>query len=92
MDRVLFYVEGGGAWADEDHTFKDEFRELRDGWGWLAGAGVEYAVNDKWSAKLEYNYIDFGSFEVDFDEGGEIEEIDFDQVVHTIKFGLNYSF
>jgi outer membrane immunogenic protein len=91
-DRVLFYVEGGGAWADEDHTFKNEFGVSRDEWGWLVGAGMAYAINDRWSGKIEYNYIDFGSFNVGFDEGGEIEEIDFDQVVHTIKVGLDYNF
>jgi outer membrane immunogenic protein len=28
--------------------------------GWTIGAGVEYAVDDHWSAKAEYLYADFG--------------------------------
>ncbi len=28
--------------------------------GWTLGGGVEYAVNDHWSARLEYRYSDFG--------------------------------
>jgi hypothetical protein len=29
--------------------------------GWAAGAGVEYAFNQNWSAKVEYLYVDLGS-------------------------------
>ena len=28
--------------------------------GWTVGGGVEWAFANKWSAKLEYLYIDFG--------------------------------
>ena len=30
-------------------------------WGWTVGAGVEAAIRDGWTAKLEYLYIDFGN-------------------------------
>ena len=29
--------------------------------GWTVGGGVEYALSNQWSAKLEYLYADFGS-------------------------------
>jgi opacity protein-like surface antigen len=29
--------------------------------GWTLGAGVEWAFWDRWSAKAEYLYIDFGN-------------------------------
>ncbi len=29
--------------------------------GWTVGGGVEWAFMDRWSAKLEYLYIDFGN-------------------------------
>ena len=29
--------------------------------GWTAGAGLEYALYQNWSAKLEYDYLGFGS-------------------------------
>ena len=30
-------------------------------WGWTAGAGVEYALNENLSAKLEYDFLGFGT-------------------------------
>jgi outer membrane immunogenic protein len=33
-------------------------------WGWVAGAGVEFGLFDGLSAKIEYNYIDFGTTDV----------------------------
>jgi len=29
--------------------------------GWMLGIGTEYALWDRWTAKIEYNMIDFGS-------------------------------
>lgn len=29
--------------------------------GWTAGGGLEWAFNDKWSAKAEYLFVDLGS-------------------------------
>ena len=29
--------------------------------GWLVGVGIEYAFHPNWSAKIEYNYMDFGT-------------------------------
>src|SRR5215204_4750194 len=31
--------------------------EKSDRWGWMLGTGVEYAVTNNWSAKIEYNYL-----------------------------------
>jgi len=30
-------------------------------WGWMLGAGVEYAVLDNVTLKVEYNYLNFGT-------------------------------
>jgi outer membrane immunogenic protein len=30
--------------------------------GWTAGAGVEVAFADNWTAKAEYLFVDFGKF------------------------------
>ena len=34
--------------------------------GWTAGVGVEWAVSDDWSVKVEYNYYGFGTRNVTF--------------------------
>jgi outer membrane immunogenic protein len=61
FDRLLVYATGGLAWARISAGRTDpEFRS--DGYqlGWVAGAGVEYSIDTRWSAKVEYLYADFG--------------------------------
>lgn len=83
--NVLYYATGGLAWLHADTaaagvTTRDQF------WlGWTAGAGIEYALSQKWSAKVEYLYADYGLRDM---VGGAVVRDDFN--VHTIKLGLNY--
>jgi outer membrane immunogenic protein len=61
--------------------------------GWLFGLGVEYMFATNWSAKLEYNYMDFGGRSVPFSDGANgffTEEIH--QTLNVIKLGVNYHF
>jgi outer membrane immunogenic protein len=37
------------------------FREKRT--GWTAGGGIEWAFANNWTAKAEFLYLDFGSFD-----------------------------
>jgi outer membrane immunogenic protein len=64
-------------------------------WGWTVGTGVEYALTENWSAKLEYNYLDFGdntlSFPVPIPRIGAVD-VDTTTSLHTVKFGVNYRF
>lgn len=61
-DRTLIYVTGGVAIGDVQTglnppaTFDTATKA-----GWAAGAGLEYALTDAWSAKAEYLFIDLGS-------------------------------
>ena len=93
-NRSLLYVKGGAAWAWEQHEFfavaggpvTAVFNDRRS--GWTAGAGLEHAIADQWSASIEYNYIDFGG--ESFVLGAQLPRVD--QTVHTVKLGLNYRF
>jgi outer membrane immunogenic protein len=98
VDSALIYVKGGGAWVRERHTTveheeSDEFiaasvRVTRS--GWLVGTGIEYAITPTWSAKIEYNYMDFGTKNVLFDLSGDPASVK--QQLHSVKFGINYRF
>jgi outer membrane immunogenic protein len=93
FDRWLVYAKGGAAWARDRfstnfYTFPaSEVTDTR--LGWTVGAGVEYAFAPQWTAKLEYNYMDFGNRDVSFSPGTTTS---IDQQVHAIKFGINYKF
>jgi outer membrane immunogenic protein len=58
-DRSLFYVKGGGAFAhDKFFTTTVALNPAQTAtdtrWGWMVGAGWEYAFAPNWSAKIEY--------------------------------------
>ena len=60
MDRWLFYVTGGGLYAHSSITGIDSlarsFSASAVGITWTVGAGVEAALWDNWTAKIEYLY------------------------------------
>ena len=87
MDRFLVYGTGGLAIADlkinangasEDSTV----------FGWTAGAGVEGAITQNITARVEYIYQDFGS--ETFSLGGSQYKTDLD--TSTVRLGLSYKF
>jgi outer membrane immunogenic protein len=104
VDRALIYLKGGAAWADTEYSvalnlipganFSAKGSDTR--FGGLLGLGVEYAVTRNWSAKVEYNYIDFGSHDqplattvagVPLNATASV-----DQQLHIVKAGVNYRF
>lgn len=100
IDKTLWYVKGGAAWADSNYkftlgSFSTSASETR--FGVMFGTGVEYAVTSNWSAKIEYNYIDFGSDDIAFPltykgKSFGTANVDIDQKIHLIKAGINYRF
>jgi outer membrane immunogenic protein len=58
-DRVLFYATAGGAFADVQTTFNGVTTSHSQA-GWTAGAGLEWAFADNWTAKIEYLYVNIG--------------------------------
>jgi outer membrane immunogenic protein len=60
-DRVLFYATAGGAAADVKTGLTSLTLQSTSKFGWTAGAGVEAAFADNWTAKIEYLYADLGT-------------------------------
>jgi len=59
-DRVLFYGTAGGAFANVQTVFNG-ITTTRSQAGWTAGAGLEWAFADNWTARVEYLYVNIGS-------------------------------
>jgi len=97
QDKWLLYVKGGGAWANMDYTSffvacpGGVCSVNGDKWGWTIGAGLEYMLWNNWSAKLEYQYLDFRSDRVGFGNFPGIFS-DTDARIHTFKAALNWRF
>lgn len=87
----LLYVKGGAAWARDNYSFLNTVSTASDTRsGWVFGVGLEYMMAARWSAKLEYNYLDLGTDALIFSPGGGTVNID--QEIHAIKLGINYHF
>jgi outer membrane immunogenic protein len=66
--RFLPYITGGLAYGQNNFNGAGTaagvpvaFNASHTDVGWTVGAGIEWAMWDRWSAKLEYLYIDFGN-------------------------------
>ena len=70
FDRFLIYGKGGVAFAQDASSFTDSFANSANTTfmrtGWTAGAGLEYGITRNWSAKIEYDYLNFGSQALNF--------------------------
>ena len=70
MHNLLVYVKGGASWTDVNYNFSSgsllapasitsNVTETKV--GGLLGFGTEYMFAPHWTAKIEYNYVDYGS-------------------------------
>ena len=91
---VLPYVTGGAAYGRTQIDLNDAGDNIvatkaRMHLGWVAGAGVEFALGGPWSGKVEYNYIDLGARTYGLSDVPLPDSIA-DPKVHAIKLGVNY--
>ena len=94
---ALVYVKGGYAYSDNNDSLTlggvPAAFALDNGHsnGYTVGAGVEYLFAQNWSAKVEYQYYDFGKTNfvtpVALTGFGSTRNDE-----HTVKAGLNYRF
>ena len=96
-DRAMFYATGGVAWGTNEvgasvaaPGFFAAGSASSTHVGWTVGAGVEWALLDNWSAKVEYLYLDLGN--ESYLGGPAAGGFNVDLDAHTVKVGLNYRF
>jgi len=89
FDNWLVYGKAGAAWADVSANVSAFGMQMVSAGGtangWVAGVGAEYAFQNNWSAKIEYNAFGFGSDSATFISGNDV-------TVQTVKAGVNYRF
>src|SRR5215468_4715133 len=96
----LFYAKAGGAWMNVRYT-EDLLTTAGGGItaatqvltdtrsGFTVGAGIELGLVENISAKIEYDFYDFGSKNYNFNA---ITPVSVSSNVHTLIVGLNYKF
>lgn len=99
---AMVFVTGGlaaGGVNDAIHYSDDQGGEndISDDsalYGWTAGAGIEAAVTDNATIKVEYQYVDLGDRTVQTgDYWGNVEsEFTVSHSLHIVKAGLNWQF
>ena len=93
VDRALFFVTGGWAYADTKDTIFDDDWYIVDGGrnrnGWTVGGGIEYALTPNWTVKAEGLYYDLGKSTI-YNDGDYSYTAKHEGVV--ARLGVNYKF
>jgi outer membrane immunogenic protein len=103
--RWLPYVTGGLAVGDLDFSqqlnehnlfFREGGNHSETNVGWMVGGGLQYAITNHWSARVQYQYIDLG--DLDFNHHGTAPFQNFtgnssaELKDHNATFALIYKF
>lgn len=90
VDRTLFYGTAGIAFTNSYIKIPmfSGLKQTEAFTGFTVGAGVEHAFADKWTARLEYRYTDFGKREV----GGIFTGMDAKLKQQSVLAGISYKF
>jgi len=84
-DRVMPYVTGGLAVGNIKTSVAGLGSSNETKAGWTVGAGIEAAIAGRWTAKVEYLYVDLGN-------GGSVLGSDANFKANIVRAGLNYRF
>ena len=61
FDRILVYGTGGAAFGNVQASFSTHAVSSATEAGWVAGVGAEVAFAPKWTAKVEYLFVDLAN-------------------------------
>lgn len=97
-DRALFYATGGVAFGDLGNTYVNTLNGLSDSIshtrvGYTVGGGVEYAVTNNVSVRVEYRYTDFGTFTDNLAAStGGAKNVQHRETDNRVQAGFSYKF
>ena len=98
-DHTLLFITGGVAWGDVTNTasapiFAPGCRQGFSGTrtGWTFGGGVEHALTDHFTVKLEALYVDFGTKSISSNVSGCNFGYQAKTTAAIGRLGLNYKF
>ena len=90
-DRVLFYGTGGGAFGNIKATNSlTGGTDNNNKFGWTAGAGIEFAFAQNWTAKAEYLYVSLQNGSCTASCGGVAVPVSLNE--NVARIGVNYKF
>lgn len=95
FDRALIFGTAGFAYGDigGNKALDSELgfhRENSNNWGWTLGGGIEYAVTDNFTAKVEGLYVNLDTKD-NYSQADRIN-VRRDTEFGVIRAGLNYKF
>jgi outer membrane immunogenic protein len=100
--RYLFYATGGLALGGISADLHDQYpgpgtvnsSDSQTGVGYAVGLGVAAALNTRWSAKLEYQYVDLGKKTFSFHEetGWDLIKSSASTTENIVRFSLDYRY
>lgn len=97
----LLFVRGGAAWNHErmDAAFTAVGGAAVDPsatttrFGWTIGTGAEWALAQRWTATVEYNYYNFANSGTALTDGvNNATVVPLNEAIHTVTVGVNYHF
>ena len=101
-DRLLIYGKGGFAYVGSsnsrltDLTSGNSVTGTTSNYGWTAGAGLEYAFWNNWSARVEYDYIGLNNATYGVPVGPAFPPGDTftgsNRNIQMVTLGINYKF
>jgi opacity protein-like surface antigen len=105
-ETTLIYLKGGLAHGEIKRTIIDatgnyfdsgtSIQDHKTESGYLLGVGGEHKINDKWSLRADYEYIDFGN--INFNYNGKSNGMNINQTqsnsIHfsNLSAGVSYAF
>ncbi|MGO9330018.1 MAG: outer membrane protein, partial [Steroidobacteraceae bacterium] len=92
FDRILVYGTGGVADGYVQAGFNPPATfDAANNFGWIVGAGVEFAFADNWTAKVEYLYTDLGNMTCSTNCGPSVP-VTVSLSENIVRAGVNFKF